>query len=68
MTTKKYAPPREQKPVLPGVVLWCPLCDWHMPDSNTSRRRLGGHVANIHYTEVAFPLGEEPEDLEPEDG
>lgn len=45
--------------------IWCPYCDWHMKDqSHTARKRLGQHVADIHHDKVAFPLGEEPEDLD----
>jgi hypothetical protein len=41
--------------------LWCPLCDWHVTDSMASRRRLGVHLGNYHYEDVAYPLGVEPE-------
>ena len=45
-------------------VVWCPLCDWHSPDSFATRRRMGEHVSDEHYTEIVFPAGIEPPDLE----
>lgn len=41
--------------------IWCPMCDWHVSDSMASRRRLGVHLCNYHYDDVAFPVGTEPE-------
>lgn len=41
--------------------LWCPLCDWHVSDSMASRRRLGVHLGNYHYDEIAYEVGTEPE-------
>lgn len=46
-------------------IVWCPLCDWHLPDSFSTRRRLGEHVSDEHYDEIVFPKGTEPPDLEP---
>ena len=37
------------------------MCDWHVSDSMASRRRLGVHICNYHYEEVAYLVGEEPE-------
>ena len=45
-------------------IVWCPLCDWHLADSFSSRRRLGEHVSDEHYDEIVFPAGIEPPDLE----
>lgn len=47
----------------PTKVLWCLVCEWRHSDSFTGRRRLGNHIANEHYDEVAFPQGVEPPDL-----
>ena len=41
--------------------LWCPFCDWHVSDSMASRRRLGVHLSNYHYEDVAYLVGTEPE-------
>lgn len=46
--------------------IWCPYCDWRVSDSMASRRRLGVHVANYHYDEIAYPVGVEPDNLEKE--
>jgi len=40
--------------------IWCPICYWHASDSMASRRRLGVHLSNYHYDEIAYPVGEEP--------
>lgn len=55
---------KTRQPVNTAHDIWCPFCDWHVSDSMASRRRLGVHVGNFHYADVAFPVGEEPEDLE----
>lgn len=52
---------RVREPVNPENNLWCISCDWHLTDSMASRRRLGVHLANHHYDEVALPVGEEPD-------
>ena len=54
-----------KRPIDAGKVLWCPLCDWRASDSMTTRQRMGLHIADEHYLEIAFPPGEEPDDLEP---
>lgn len=40
--------------------LWCPFCDWHVSDSMASRRRMGVHLANYHYADIAYAVGTEP--------
>jgi hypothetical protein len=54
-----------KQPIDAGKVLWCPLCDWRASDSMTTRQRMGLHLADEHYSEIAFPPGKEPDDLEP---
>ena len=54
-----------KRPINAGKVLWCPLCDWNATDSMTTRQRMGLHLADEHYSEIAFPPGTEPDDLEP---
>jgi hypothetical protein len=54
-----------KKPIDAGKVLWCPLCDWRASDSMTTRQRMGLHLADEHYADIAFPVGKEPDDLEP---
>ena len=49
-----------------NMVLWCPICDWRHSDSFKGRERLGHHMANDHYKEIAYPQGEEPDNLEEE--
>lgn len=56
-----YKGPKKREPVKTENNIWCLLCDWHLTDSMASRRRLGVHLANHHYSEVALPLGEEPD-------
>ena len=53
-----------KRPINAGKVLWCPLCDWNATDSMTTRQRMGLHLADEHYSEIAFPPGKEPDDLE----
>jgi hypothetical protein len=53
------------RPINAGKVLWCPLCDWSATDSMITRQRMGLHLADEHYAEIAFPPGQEPDDLEP---
>lgn len=55
-----------KKPIDAGKVLWCPLCDWRASDSITARQRMGLHLADEHYADIAFPIGKEPDDLEPD--
>jgi hypothetical protein len=57
--------PDKRNPIDAGKVLWCPLCDWAATDSITTRNRMGLHLADEHYSEIAFPPGKEPDDLEP---
>jgi hypothetical protein len=47
------------------MVLWCVFCDWRHTDSVVGRNRLGQHIANEHYDEIAYRQGVEPSDLEP---
>jgi hypothetical protein len=62
MTRKgSFKPSKKRVFVNTGNCLWCPFCDWHASDSMASRRRMGVHLANYHYEELAFPVGEEPE-------
>lgn len=57
--------PVKENPPDPSKAIWCPYCDWNMKDqSHTARKRLGQHISDIHHKLVAFPLGEEPDDLE----
>lgn len=58
---KQFKEPKKREPVDSFNNLWCPLCDWHVTDSMASRRRLGVHLGNYHYPEVAFPQGTEPD-------
>lgn len=66
---KKLVPiperPRRQAAVDAGKVLWCPLCDWNATDSIATRQRMGLHLADEHYSEIALPPGKEPDDFEP---
>lgn len=64
MTNGGFKQPKKRTPVDSLNNLWCPMCDWHVSDSMASRRRLGVHLANHHYKDVAFPVGTEPEMLE----
>lgn len=59
--SKQFLPPKKRQPVDTGNCLWCPMCDWHASDSMASRRRLGVHLCNYHYDDVAYPVGTEPE-------
>jgi hypothetical protein len=58
---KKFLDSKRRMPVDTGNNLWCLLCDWHVSDSMASRRRLGVHLGNYHYEDVAYPQGVEPE-------
>lgn len=62
----KYLPSSKGHDVLKNMNIYCPYCDWHMPDGFANRRRMGSHIGANHYEEVAFPFGTEPDDLEPE--
>lgn len=44
--------------------IWCPFCDWHMSDNYTNRRRIGIHLVNEHYDDVAYVKGEQPEPID----
>ena len=55
-----YKEAKKRVPVTLGNNLWCPLCDWHVTDSMASRRRLGVHLGNYHYDEIAYPVGTQP--------
>lgn len=57
----KYVESKKRTPVDTFYNLWCPICDWHVSDSMASRRRLGVHLSNYHYDEIAYAVGTEPE-------
>lgn len=59
--SKGFKDTKKRVPVNTGNCLWCPLCDWHVTDSMASRRRLGVHLGNYHYDDVAYAVGTEPE-------
>lgn len=65
----------KKRPITPYVTkippdghynVWCPYCDWRLPDSMVARKRMGQHIADNHPEDVRFPLGKEPDDFEPE--
>lgn len=58
---KKFIDSKKRVMVDTGNNIWCPICDWHVSDSMASRRRLGVHLCNYHYEDVAYPVGTEPE-------
>jgi len=61
VTGGNFKQAKKRVPVDTANNLWCPMCDWHVSDSMASRRRLGVHICNYHYEEVAYLVGEEPE-------
>lgn len=62
---RKFGKPRRAKEPDGSMDIYCPYCDWHLVDSFSSRRRMGSHIANDHYGEIAVPHGTEPANLEP---
>lgn len=61
MTGGNFKQPKKRVMVDTANNIWCPLCDWRASDSMASRRRLGVHLCNYHYDEIAYPVGVEPE-------
>lgn len=61
MTKGNFKPSKKRIAVDTANNIWCLLCDWHVSDSMASRRRLGVHLCNYHYPDIAYPVGTEPE-------
>ena len=64
MTPKGFLKPVKQVEADKTKVLWCPFCEWHMHDVYVNRRRLGIHMVNAHYEDVAYPEGVEPDPID----
>ena len=56
-----HARERNQTPVSPGYLVWCPFCDeWTLTDSIVARKKLGMHIGSKHPEEVRFKRGVQP--------